>query len=60
MSKRKQICDLLSAWILEVKSSVMHESYRPSPDADGSDDAIRDGEELIKKLRSLREQIEEA
>lgn len=39
-SKRRQICDLLTEWILEVKGCVERESYHPSPDADHSDDVI--------------------
>lgn len=58
-SKRRQICDLLTEWILEVKSCVESESYRPHPDADRSDDTIAQGIKDLAKLRELRQQVED-
>ena len=58
-SKRKEICDLLTQWILETKAGVEREKYAPSRDPDSSDDSIRDGEVLLVKLRDLRTAVEE-
>lgn len=58
-SKRRQICDLLTEWILEVKGCVERESYHPSPDADHSDDVIEQGIKDLAKLRELRQQVED-
>lgn len=56
---RSQIVALLSDWILLSKSTQRREEVAPSPDADQSDDTIKDCEERVMKLRIIRTQIEE-
>lgn len=56
--KAQLIIDLLSNLIVSHCGMMASEQYSPNPDADRSDDIIKERREWVKELRHIRERFE--